>query len=687
MRRIAMAALALAWAAQSSFGQSAQSPPPLDRAEILGRLAAGYSPSYIAYLVETRGVSFSVTATFLDQVSRAGGRGVLADNLPHATSSDAGISPDGQDVPFDHLGKCAELIRAGDLEDGRPECRASIGENPNSPWPVRATLSALELASSESRQDFREPDPAMEKEATDLQQKLARWPAPRMLRPRDAFLAGSPLSPEVLESTETNSAWGGRDGLDSFFYATPGDDQDSPEANGEPNAASSQMLDQIRDQLLQAVQSAPDLASSHLALGSFYAEQLHDFDKARAEELEAIRLEPDAERGHVALALLYRSRKDFAGSVAELREVVRIAPQGVGEHLALAGMLEKAGRDADAIAEFQAVIARRPEESVASDRLVGLYVKQKDLESAIKELRRSLNVSKAAYGDETKFVDARWDDEKRLAELLGENRDLEGAAEVYEFILRFRPDDGGLHNDYGNVLMAQGHCDQAIGEYNQALRLEPKMPEPHHNTALCLARGNDLNGAINEFRAALQLDPNSPHSQAFLGMALVQKGDFKGAEDDFRDLIEKHPGDSEPHVDFALALSTMKRDADAIPELKKALELQPDSPTAENNLAWIYATSDDHKLRNAGEALRLAQLAVQTSPVANPAFIDTLAEAQLLNGDATEALATEEKALALAPDSPELKKRVEHFRDAATKSSSSSPEAGMASPAAPTPAR
>jgi hypothetical protein len=38
-----------------AFAQSA----PLDRAEILGRLAQDYSPSYIAHLVKIRGVSFS----------------------------------------------------------------------------------------------------------------------------------------------------------------------------------------------------------------------------------------------------------------------------------------------------------------------------------------------------------------------------------------------------------------------------------------------------------------------------------------------------------------------------------------------------------------------------------------------------------------------------------------------------
>ena len=63
------------------FAQSA----PLDRAEILGRLTQGYSPSYLGQLVKTRGISFSPSADFLDRVKLAGGDGILIERLSSAT--------------------------------------------------------------------------------------------------------------------------------------------------------------------------------------------------------------------------------------------------------------------------------------------------------------------------------------------------------------------------------------------------------------------------------------------------------------------------------------------------------------------------------------------------------------------------------------------------------------------------
>jgi Flp pilus assembly protein TadD len=178
----------------------------------------------------------------------------------------------------------------------------------------------------------------------------------------------------------------------------------------------------------------------------------------------------------------------------------------------------------------------------------------------------------------------------------------------------------------------------------------------------------DIPGAINEFREALELDPDSPHSRLYLAAALGQTGDVNAAMNEFNQILQKDPNDIDAHGGLAFVYLQVKNDAEAVVELKKVLQLKPDVPMAENNLAWIYATSEDRKLRNPSEALRLAQQAVQTSPQPNPAFIDTLAEALLLNGKAGEALATETQAVNLDPNNPELQARLKHFQDAAKQS-------------------
>jgi Flp pilus assembly protein TadD len=103
----------------------------------------------------------------------------------------------------------------------------------------------------------------------------------------------------------------------------------------------------------------------------------------------------------------------------------------------------------------------------------------------------------------------------------------------------------------------------------------------------------------------------------------------------------------------------------AITEMKRALELKPDTAEAENNLAWLLATAEDHKLRNPEQSLSLARGAVKDAPRPNAAYLDTLAEALLLNGQVSEALSTEQQALALDPQNAEMQSRLAHFREAA----------------------
>ena len=74
--------LIVAWITVCAGGVHAQrTDPTITRAEVLGRLAAGEPPSYVAHLVKVRGTNFSVTASFLEMVRRAGGAGILLDRL------------------------------------------------------------------------------------------------------------------------------------------------------------------------------------------------------------------------------------------------------------------------------------------------------------------------------------------------------------------------------------------------------------------------------------------------------------------------------------------------------------------------------------------------------------------------------------------------------------------------------
>jgi len=79
---------------------------------------------------------------------------------------------------------------------------------------------------------------------------------------------------------------------------------------------------------------------------------------------------------------------------------------------------------------------------------------------------------------------------------------------------------------------------------------------------------------------------------------------------------------------------------------EKSLSLKPDNALVLNNLAWLYATCEDKRLRDAYRALALAKLAVRLD--AAPHVWDTLAESYYVNGMYREAVEAGRQALSQA---------------------------------------
>ena len=468
---------------------------PLDQTEILGRLAAGNTPSYVAHLVKTRGVGFSVSQDFLYRVKLAGGEGILAERLSSAEESGQPSSVSEKEASFKLLAKCAELIHVGATDLAEKACRISIQENPQSPWPLLATARLLQhydLTGNLAEGSRENPE-----ERRELLRRAAKM-GPNLAMVHQALAA-------TLDSDQAATERENAERLDveqlevgeTIAQETPRVGYVGGDEDGSDSTASSNEPAMIDAETARRVELDPDLASNHRRLARAYL-QVGNVEKVESEFAEAIRLEPDNPAIRSDLAVYYLSRHNREEALAELREGVRIVPFGIVQRIFLAETLESFGDAPEAIDELQNLTATYPAAPAASESLVGLYLTEKDPAAAIEELRRSLKASSLTYGDQSKFVEARYQDLNRLAQLLTESRDLDAAADQYLFLLRYAPDAAELHSDYGNVLLEQRKLDQAIGEYNEALRLDPSTPGAHNNIGICLAMKRNLEAAIGE---------------------------------------------------------------------------------------------------------------------------------------------------------------------------------------------
>jgi Flp pilus assembly protein TadD len=87
---------------------------------------------------------------------------------------------------------------------------------------------------------------------------------------------------------------------------------------------------------------------------------------------------------------------------------------------------------------------------------------------------------------------------------------------------------------------------------------------------------------------------------------------------------------------------------EAISHYETAVVLGPQDPYSRNNLAWILATSSDAGLRDGARAVDLAQQAVALSGGKEPQFLRTLAATYAESGRFGDAIATAQRAAALA---------------------------------------
>jgi Zn-dependent protease len=84
----------------------------------------------------------------------------------------------------------------------------------------------------------------------------------------------------------------------------------------------------------------------------------------------------------------------------------------------------------------------------------------------------------------------------------------------------------------------------------------------------------------------------------------------------------------------------------ALADYREALRLQPELPSAHNNLAWLLATCPVNAIRNGHEALEHANVACQATGWSNLSCIGTLAAACAEVGDFAQAVQLQQQAVA-----------------------------------------
>jgi tetratricopeptide (TPR) repeat protein len=164
-------------------------------------------------------------------------------------------------------------------------------------------------------------------------------------------------------------------------------------------------------------------------------------------------------------------------------------------------------------------------------------------------------------------------------------------------VLEENADSYRAHQLQGESLEAAGNNEEAIVEYQKALKAKPELPSLHFAIGSIYWKTNRLAQAMPELRSELQADPNNAQALYELGDALADTGNTAEAERCFVKAVQLQPEMPEPHLGLEKIYSARADYPKALQHLQVASKLDPLNATPHYRMAGIY-----RKMGRPGEA-------------------------------------------------------------------------------------
>lgn len=360
-----------------------------------------------------------------------------------------------------------------------------------------------------------------------------------------------------------------------------------------------QMYKDIETLWRATISGNPKAWLAHNNLGTVLLDQ-GKIDEAIGHFNESIEINPQYEIAYYNLGYAQVKKGAHGESMKYYQKAIELNPKYTNAYINLGMAYDALGDYKQAILNYNKAKALKPESDV-------VYCCLGDACSSLGSLDESEGYYKKSLELNPNNVDTHYN----LACLLFEKKEIEKSIHHFKEALRLDPDREAAHNNLGIIYTSMVETDKALEHYNAALRINPASAGTLNNMGLLSVKMGKTDEAISFYTRAIDMDPQNANCYINLGDALLSKGEESEGKE----------------------------------VLYKAHSLCPEDPWVANKLAWIQAASKKEGMRNAPEAVRLAELACRLTQNREPTILDTLAAAYAEAGRFEEALQTGKSAL------------------------------------------
>jgi serine/threonine protein kinase/tetratricopeptide (TPR) repeat protein len=166
----------------------------------------------------------------------------------------------------------------------------------------------------------------------------------------------------------------------------------------------------------------------------------------------------------------------------------------------------------------------------------------------------------------------------------------------FKALIALYPDDSGTHVNLGRTYLQLGRVPEALAEYKEAIRIDPKFVLAYANVGFTyLYQMGDVSSALPECQKILELEPGNGWAQDCLGMSYFAKNELPQAQAAFEKAVAANPQGTLSRYRLAHTYRLQGNYQQALETLQQIQKVDPSETSAFYDMGVVYERMGDRQ--------------------------------------------------------------------------------------------